>query len=218
MLDWNQHLFLLLNAPISPPHWLVAGVATLADSPMIVVPMLLVGLWIWGVPDQRGALLAIAGTTVLAQGANVALGLVWFEPRPFMVPVGRTLIAHVADNGFPSDHATLVWTLGAGLLLTKAAPRWGVVVCLYGGAVAWSRIWLGVHFPDDMVVSAFVGVTMGSLARAVRPSVSRSILPVVDMAYEGVLSMTRMPPALIPRRSWKKGQVGVRARNHWRDV
>jgi hypothetical protein len=70
--------------------------------------------------------------------------------------------------------------------------------------VAWSRIWLDVHFPDDMLVSALVGAIMGGLACAVRPFAERSILPIVDTAYEGILAMTHMPPALIPRRSLKK--------------
>ena len=174
LLDWNQHLFLLLNAPAQPAAWLVRSVVILANSPVIEAPLLLVVLWIWGVPSRRGALLAVAGALLIGQGVNQVLGLFWFEPRPFMIPVGHTLVTHTADNGFPSDHATLVWALGAGLLLTGAAPRCGVAVCLYGVAVAWSRVWLGIHFPDDMLASAFVGAASGALARVGWP------VPVLD--------------------------------------
>ena len=196
--EWNQPLFLLLNAPAHPATWLVQAVAALADSPVAVAPLILAGLWAWGVPGRRGALLAVAGAILAGQGVNQVLGLLWFEPRPFMVPVGRTLLAHAADNGFPSDHATLVWTLGAGLVLTGAAPRWGAAVCLYGVAVAWSRLWLGVHFPDDIAASALVGAASGSLARAGRPVVDAWVLPLADRAYEGALPVLRLPPALFP--------------------
>jgi len=200
LLDWNQPLFLLLNAPAHPGAWLVRSVAALADSPVIAAPSLLVALWIWGMPARRGALLAAAGALLVGQGFNQALGLLWFEPRPFMIPVGRTLMAHTADNGFPSDHATLVWTLGAALLLTRAAPRWGAAVCLYGGAVAWSRVWLGIHFPIDMLASALVGATSGSLGRVGRPVIDVWALPPVDQAYEGALRLLRLPVTLVPRR------------------
>jgi len=200
LLDWNQHLFLLLNAPAHPAGWLVGSVVALADSPVMVAPLLLVALWIWGVPSRRGALLAVAVALLVGQGINQVLGHLWFEPRPFMIPVGHTLMTHAADNGFPSDHATLVWALGAGLLLTRAAPRWGLAVCLYGVAVAWSRVWLGIHFPDDMLASAFVGAASGSLARAGRPATDTWALPLVDRVYEDALPLLHLPAALIPRR------------------
>ena len=200
MFTWNQNLFLLLNAPAHPPASLVEAVILLAGSPVAVAPALLVGLWVWGEPRRRGALLAVAAAILVGQGANQSLGLLWFDPRPFMVPVGHTLMAHAADNGFPSDHATLVWALGAGLLLTGAAPRWGVAISLYGAAVAWSRVWLGIHFPYDMLASGVVGFACGVLARTVRPAVETWVLPMADLAYEGALPVLRLPPALIPRR------------------
>ena len=173
----------------------------LAASPVAAAPLLLIGLWVWGAASRRGALLAVAGAILVAQGVNLTLGLLWFDPRPFMVPIGRTLVAHAADNGFPSDHATLVWTLGLGLIMTGAAVRWGAAACVYGLAVAWSRVWLGVHFPDDMAGSALVALACGSLARAAAPTITVWALPLADRAYEAALPALRLPPALVPRRS-----------------
>lgn len=200
MADLDESLFLLLNASARPTEWIVEGVAGLANSPVALAPLIVVALWIWGTPSRRGGLIAVAAAVLAAQCVNLTLGLLWFEPRPFMVPIGHTLVAHVADNGFPSDHATLVWTLGAGLWLTGSAPRWGAAVCLYGVVIAWSRIWLGVHFPDDMLASAIVGAVMGGCAVAVTPVAGRSILPFVESAYERAVSALRLPARLVPRR------------------
>ncbi len=200
MIELNQTLFLFLNASAQPSVWLVNWVAALASSPVVIAPLLLVALWVWGKPSRRGALIAIAGAVITAQGVNLALGLLWFDPRPFMVPLGHTLVTHVADNGFPSDHATLVWTLGVGLWLTGAAPRWGAVTCLYGVTVAWSRIWLGVHFPEDMAMSALVGAVMGLGARAATPVVNWTLLPFADRLYEKTIAAAHLPENLVPRR------------------
>lgn len=204
MSPWNQSLFLLLNAPAHPAAWLVEIITALAGSPVVVAPALLVGLWVWGAPQRRGALLAVAAAMLVGQGVNQLLGLLGFEPRPFMVPVGHALMAHAADNGFPSDHATLVWALGAGLLLTGAAPRCGAATCLYGIAVAWSRVWLGVHFPSDMLASALVGTACGGLACAAQPAVEAWSMPLADRIYEGALSLLRLRPSLVPRRPPKR--------------
>jgi len=200
LIELNQTLFLFLNASAQPSVWLVNWVAALASSPVVIAPLLLVALWVWGKPSRRGALIAIAGAVITAQGVNLALGLLWFDPRPFMVPLGHTLVTHVADNGFPSDHATLVWTLGVGLWLTGAAPRWGAVTCLYGVTVAWSRIWLGVHFPEDMAMSALVGAVMGLGARAATPVVNWTLLPFADRLYEKTIAAAHLPENLVPRR------------------
>lgn len=198
--ELNQALFLALNAPSQPPAWLVYAVAGLANSPVVLAPALLVALWVWGEPARRGALIAIAMSVVVAQGLNLALGLLWFDPRPFMIPLGHTLVAHSADNGFPSDHATLVWTLAAGLWLTGAAPRLGALTGLYGVAVAWSRIWLGVHFPEDMAMSAAVGLVVGFAARVAVSAINRTIFPMVDRVYESVIAAAHLPENVIPRR------------------
>lgn len=157
----NLAIFAALNAPSEPSMLMVGFAKAVAQSPMLVAPALVVALWIWGKPEARAGLLATAAAVFVGQGANLVMGLAFFDPRPFMVPIGHTLLAHAADNGFPSDHATLVWTLGMSLLFTGAARRWGGVVMAYGVVVAWTRIWLGVHFPVDMLGSAVVAFIVG---------------------------------------------------------
>ena len=201
MSELNQNLFLFINPSAHPPDWLIFCAAALADTPPFAAPLLVVALWVWGRPERRGALIAVSAAVIVAQGVNLGLGLVWFDPRPFMVPIGNTLVAHAADNGFPSDHVTLVWTLGVALWLAGGSLRWGGAVCAYGLAVAWARIWLGIHSPEDMLGSAMVGTVMGLVARAITPAVERSLLGVLDRLYEGAIVTVGVPAKLVPRRS-----------------
>jgi undecaprenyl-diphosphatase len=171
----------------------------LAGSPLFAGPAVLVALWVWGRPDQRGGLLAVTCATLIGLGINQALGAMWFEPRPFMVPIGHTLLAHPPDNSFPSDHATFLWALGAGLIATGAARRTGAVVCLYGGSVAWARVYLGMHFPIDMLASAGVGAASGGIAVVLRPLIAVAVLPTADRLYEATVVFLHLPAAVIPR-------------------
>lgn len=198
---WNQHLFLMLNASADPAGWLVAFACVAANSPDVLVPAVLVGLWIWGPPAQRGALLAVAGGVLVGLGINQGLGALWFEPRPFMAGIGHTWLAHAPDNSFPSDHATFVWSLGAGLIFTGAARRWGTAVCAYGVLVAWSRVYVGVHFPIDMVAAVPVAVVGGGVACLIRPVVTVWVLPVAGRVYEAALPVLHLPPGLFPRQA-----------------
>lgn len=120
-MDWNTNLFLMLNASAQPGPAMLFIADALASGPVLLAPVALICLWVWGRQDCRPALLAVTGGLFLGQGLNLLLGLAWYEPRPFMAGVGHTWLAHVADNGFPSDHATFAWSLGFSLVLTDAS-------------------------------------------------------------------------------------------------
>ena len=199
-MSWNTHLFLLLNGPPAPAASILLGVRMLAGSPVIIAPVLLAWLWIRNPDQRRAGLLAVALSAVVGQGINLALGSLWFEPRPFMAGIGNTLVAHIADNGFPSDHSTLMFALGTGLILTRAARAPGFAVCLVGLGVAWARVYLGVHFPIDVLTGILVGTAAGWLARWLEPSIGRYFLPLAERLYEFLLATLQLPAALFPRR------------------
>lgn len=196
---WNTDLFLLLNAPTHPGAAMFLVAEALAATPVVLAPVLLACLWVWGRPGRQPALLAVAGGLFAGQALNLLLGMAWDEPRPFMAGVGHTWLAHVADNGFPSDHATLAWSLGLGLILTDASRRWGVAVCLLGIATGWARVFLGVHFPVDVLASAPIGLMAATAARLAVPTARTWAAPPAERLYEGVLE--RLPARLpLPRR------------------
>lgn len=117
-----------------------------------------------------------------------------------MAGIGNTLVVHVTDNGFPSDHSTLMFALGTGLILTGAARTAGLSVCLVGLGVAWARIYLGVHFPIDVLTGMLVGTVAGWLAPWLAPPIDRYFLPIAERLYEFLLATLRLPTVLFPRR------------------
>jgi undecaprenyl-diphosphatase len=200
MLTINNQVFRLLNAAVDAFPTLVYVAELVASSLIDLIPVLLVALWVWGQPARRSGLVATSIAAALALGANQIVGLFWYEPRPFMVSLGRTLVAHVPENSFPSYHTTFILTIGIALMTTRAAPTWGKVVSVLGVVVAWARIYLGPHFPLDMLASALIASLFGASAALPISVVRRWIMPMADRIYEVALDMLRLPPRIFPRR------------------
>lgn len=72
----------------------------------------------------------------------------------------------------------MIWAVAFGLLRRERTRLAGRTLALLGLPVAWARIYLGVHFPLDMLGAALVA--MGS-ARLVRGQEQRLIAPLMRL-------------------------------------
>jgi undecaprenyl-diphosphatase len=196
---WNTWLFLQTNATAASPKSLILLARFLAATSVPVAIVCLAGLWIWGSTLKRAAILAATAGLLAAMTVNLAIGLVWFHPRPFMLGIGHQLMPHAPETSFPSDHATFLWSLGLSLVLTRERRRWGYAIAVLGLATAWARVYLGVHFPVDMAGSLLVALGGSLLAKAVQPFLRRVVLPPVQQRYEALLQALHLSPALFPR-------------------
>lgn len=187
----NLVLFSLINAPAGLAGWRLSGAVFAAQWLIMLVPLVLVMLWMSGAPAQRQAAVRACLATCVALGINAVIGLLWFHPRPFMEGVGHTFLHHVPDSSFPSDHGTIMFTV-ALVLLTSApllARRWGAVLLPAALAVAWSRVFLGVHYPMDMIGALLVSLAVLLLFNGrVGATLCAWLLPLMETVYRRVLA------------------------------
>ncbi|MDA8051515.1 MAG: undecaprenyl-diphosphatase [Rhodospirillales bacterium] len=195
----NTSLFLAINAGPHPPSLLLALARLLAVWAVPGGVALFLTLWIRGTPQHRGSLITATLTMVFGLAVNFAIGLVYFHPRPFMLGLGHQYLSHPPDNSFPSDHATFLWSLGFALLALGGFPVSAGLLLAAGLAVAWARIYLGVHFPFDMLGSFVVSLLVTRAARPLDRPVRRWLLPPSLTIYETMLAAAHLPPALFPR-------------------
>ncbi len=199
MEAWNTTLFLALNAPAAPDGGTIAFARVSAEYLVYLAALLAVCLWVRGSGEQRGALVSVGVGLLASLAISSIIGLLWYHPRPFAIGVGYTFLAHSPDSSFPSDHVTFLWTFGVGLLATHARRGWGLMLILAGLNTAWARIYVGVHFPLDMVGSLMVAIIGGMVAWAVHLRITARLLPLVERPYEASLRAFHLPSAIFPR-------------------
>ena len=61
----------------------------------------------------------------------------------------------ILDPSFPSAHT--VFSFMMATLLTGWFPRYGVLFYLVAGLIGWTRIYLGLHYPTDVLIGALLG-------------------------------------------------------------
>ena len=113
--------------------------------------------WITGKSAERqGAILALLAAAVASLLRQLVF-LVWQRPRPFVAhpQTVHRLISHVTDPSFPSGHATAAMAIAVAALLLH--PRIGTPVIAVALLVGYSRIYVGVHYPGDVVAGWLIG-------------------------------------------------------------
>ena len=196
---WDQSVFLSLNAGAQAPAFVIAIAKILANWSIYLAMVLMIYAWV-----QRGRLVRFAlldATCAALIGLGIAQGItaIWYHPRPFEIGLGRQILDHAAEASFPSDHATFMFSLAIPLLCRAGSRRWGVALLLLGFAVAWSRIYLGVHFPLDMLGAFGVAAFASILIWMADPLLRRRFYPVLISIYETRLRRLGLSGSDFPR-------------------
>ena len=111
---------------------------------------------------RKQGILLIAGLAVGVLVGNVCLKHLIARPRPCWLDSSvQLLIASPTDYSFPSGH-TLSSVIGA-TILTKTNRRFGYAAIPLAAIIAFSRLYLYVHFPSDVLAAAVLGIAIGML-------------------------------------------------------
>ena len=106
-----------------------------------------------------GALVATAAYFVAA-GLSSWLKNVFDRPRPSVVdPAVHPLVDVPHSYAMPSGHATSAFAAAVAVGLVYPSLRWPLVVL--AALIALSRVWLGVHYPGDVVAGQVLAITTG---------------------------------------------------------
>lgn len=155
---WDLALFHAIHPATAPSTIMLHIARVLADVPLLLSAALIGLMLVLPRLRMRMTGFKAACFCVAALVANWLIGVAWQRPRPFVAGAGQAWIAHAATSSFPSNHLTLQWTVAAIFLLDRRTRPWGIAVALLGLPMAWARVYLGLHYPGDMLGAFGMGL------------------------------------------------------------
>ena len=164
MNTWELPVLYWIREHLTCPFfdWLMPAVSALSAHGEIWI---LLAAVLVCVPKTRRVGLTMGVTLLLGfLIGNVGLKNIIARVRPYDVATDVTLLVErLHDFAFPSGH-TLA-SFGAATALTLTHRRWGAAALVLAAAIGFSRLYLFVHYPTDVVAGALLGVALAFAAR-----------------------------------------------------
>jgi undecaprenyl-diphosphatase len=121
-------------------------------------------------PQVSGLVLAAVALCAISSPVAQFIATELGSPRPFALGLVANHIGHGPRGGMPSTHATAMFTLAFMLLRQRATRGTGVGVAALALATGWARVYLGVHFPMDVVAGVMLAAILVGMVVAVDPA------------------------------------------------
>ncbi len=100
----------------------------------------------------------------------ILVGLIrylYYHPRPFIVLQNvNLLIPHDSESSFPSGHASFYFALAMGVYLYN--KKAGYACLAIAGLIGFARIFVGVHWPLDILAGAVLGIVTALIIEFVK--------------------------------------------------
>lgn len=161
MEQMNYFFFSMINATPASSEWMISFATIIARDLIMIIPILLVSLWLWGplkaMDMQRALVTKAAIALTFSMLSTACIGMLIPHDRPFVDGFGYVFMRHAPDTSFPSNHGTAIFTFALAFLFWHRLWS-GATLIFIALAIAWSRIYLGVHWPLDMLGAFLLGI------------------------------------------------------------
>ncbi len=186
-------LFEAINRFARSTPWLHSPMAAYAVYGIVVFAgFIVIGWWLARPRDARTMAYALLTPVAAVVAFGVQQGIVHLvaEARPYaLLPDALVLVTRTTDPSFPSDHACVTGAVAVGLFFVDRRLGWTATAAAL--LMAFTRVYVGAHWPLDVVAGLAVGATVsllvvlllrGPVERLVRWARGTSLRPLVASA------------------------------------
>lgn len=131
------------------------------SNSLILAPAAPIALGITGTCCENNALInggIQSGSSLLFTGGfTMGLKYIVGRPRPYITHDDLVSVTTEGTPSFPSGHTSMAFSTATSLCLQY--PKWYVIApsLIWASAVSYSRMYLGVHYPSDVLVGVCIG-------------------------------------------------------------
>ncbi|WP_423798061.1 undecaprenyl-diphosphatase [Neobacillus sp. SAB-20_R2A] len=163
----NYNLFKSINQSAGHHPFLDGLMAGVTNYALIIYAIVLLFIWFLGTDQYKKTVVYAAITGALGLFINFIIGHLYFEPRPFVTHHVNLIVNHAADSSFPSDHTTGAFALALAVLFVHR--KIGIGMLLFAFLTGISRIYVGHHYPFDILGSMIVSLVISTVVYKLSP-------------------------------------------------
>jgi len=153
-LQWGLDCIRLIQTAANPPLTMCMKIITELGS--VAVYIFLLPIIYWCIDEKK--CLQLGTIVLISVWLNIALKLVLDQPRPFFEAYDPSVgIIYERMGGFPSGHAQNSLVMGIIIASWGKQKRFYGIAALFCLLVGFSRVYLGVHFPTDILGGWLIG-------------------------------------------------------------
>ncbi|WHY31479.1 undecaprenyl-diphosphatase [Bacillus wiedmannii] len=143
----------------------------LAEYMVYFLGLIIIAYWFTQSRQNKMVIIQAMIAFITAEIIGKLAGKLHLNYQPFAVlPNVNKLVDHAVDNSFPSDHTILFFSICFSFWLVHKKARWLWLVLAF--CVAISRIWVGVHYPFDVLAGALIGIISALFSYWLTPQIT----------------------------------------------
>lgn len=182
-MNYDNLILMLINGFAG--HWPLLDKLMVSVSKFgpLVFGIYLISMWFSGddtmerEENQKRALYAVC-SALLALGINQVIGAIWFRERPYLTRPVKVLMPITPDSSFPSDHAAGSFSLAGSIAFGRKIP--GILLAIFAVVVTVSRIYVGAHYPTDVVGGMLIGLLSSWVVECHRNILNKFVIKIID--------------------------------------
>ncbi|MFJ7752480.1 undecaprenyl-diphosphatase [Peribacillus muralis] len=177
----NYELFQAVHRHAGHHLFMDGFMVFITEKALIIYAIALLLMWFLGSRIYKKTVLLAALTGFLGLLLNLIISKIYFEPRPFVTHLVDVLIYHTADASFPSDHTTGAFSLAFAVLFRHR--KIGLGMLLLAVLTGISRIYVGHHYPIDVMGSIVVGMLVSVFIYKTSSFLEQILQSIINIYY-----------------------------------